>query len=514
MTGSNHDGRPDWLDPTFLAGLANELFAEGRPPLAASTAGVEAKAAALADGEAGAAVRLDGLDYPGDPLSLDFVTDIPGPATVLPHHGGGEGFYFLQPAASPAPAPRAPGGAFPVEAVRQDFPILRQKVHGKPLVWLDNAATTQKPRQVIEALAHFYEHDNSNTRATHALAARVTARYEAARDRVRRFLGAAEPEEIVFTRGCTESINLVAQAYGRTHVRKGDEIVLSTLEHHANIVPWRQLADETGAVLRVAPVNDRGEVLLEEYEKLLGPRTRLLAVTHVSNALGTVLPVRAMTQLAHRHGARVLVDGAQSAPHLPVDVRALGCDFFVFASHKVYGPTGIGVLYGRRELLDEMPPWQGGGNMIDQVSFEQVTYKRAPARFEAGTTILAGAVGLAAALDYLDGLGPEAVRRHEDELLAHATEALAAVPGLRLVGTAAHRVGVLSFVLEGVDTEAMGRFLDHEGIAVRAGRHCAQPTMRRFGVTGTVRPSFALYNTHAEVDVLVEAVGKARAALA
>jgi cysteine desulfurase/selenocysteine lyase len=388
--------------------------------------------------------------------------------------------------------------------------MLRQKVYGKPLIWMDNAATTQKPRQVIAAVTHFYEHDNSNTRAHHILAERVTGLYAAAREKVCRFLGAAAPEEIVFTRGATESINLVAQVYGRTHIHKGDEIVLSTLEHHANIIPWQMLAQEKEAELRVIPVDDRGDILLEEYEKLLGPKTRMVAITHVSNALGTILPVHTMTRMAHRHGACVLIDGAQSAPHIRVDVKALGCDFFIFAGHKLYGPTGVGVLYGKRELLEAMPPWQGGGNMIDEVSFAHTTYKPAPAKFEAGTSSLAPAIGLAAAIDYLEALGMDNLCRYENELVTHATEALAAIRGVRLIGTPAERACLLSFVLEGVDTEEVGRVLDREGIAVRVGRHCAQPTMQRFGLKSTVRPSFAFYNTHAEIDTLAAAVRRAR----
>ena len=492
-----------FLDPAFITALANEFYAEGRPPAAsieaAGTAAGVATAAPLPDG-----LRFGGLN-PGD----DFLAELRASLTAPTPEVSGA-YYFLRPP-QPAPPPTSPLHPFPVERIREDFPILREKVHGKPLVWMDNAATTQKPRQVIEALTRFYERHNSNTRAHHTLAERVTGLYAEARAKVSRFLGAAAPEEIVFTRGATESINLVAQAYGRNHVHKGDEIVLSTLEHHANIIPWQQLTQEKGAVLRVIPVNDRGEILLEEYEKLLGPRTRVVAITHVSNALGTVLPVRTMTQLAHRHGARVLIDGAQSVPHMRVDVQALGCDFFLFAGHKMYGPTGVGVLYAKRELLEAMPPWQTGGNVIDQVSFEHTTYKPAPAKFEAGTASLASAIGLGVAVDYLEQLGMDSVNRHERELLSHAIEALGAIPSLRFIGMPAERAGVLSFVLEGVDTEEVGRILDHEGIAVRVGRHCAQPTMRRFGLEGTVRPSFALYNTHAEIDALAAAVRKAKA---
>lgn len=517
MTGGDPNGHaPFLLDPAFLADMANELYAEGRP-LSSDAIG----SADVPDfGEAGRAAAVmapDRLDWDDPRLLLrvaeDLMGQFPTGLTASPQSGEGESFYFLT---QPVPRelsfkpPPLSSRSFQVEAVRNDFPILQQRVHGRPLIWLDNAATTQKPRRVIETLTRFYEQDNSNIhRGAHTLAARATDLYEKARDKVRRFLGASEPEEIIFVRGATEAINLVASSYGRRFLEKGDEIVLTTLEHHANIVPWQQVVQEKGAVLRVVPVNDRGEVLLEEYEKLLSPRTRLVALAHVSNALGTILPVHTMTQLAHRHGARVLVDGAQAVSHMPVDVRALDCDFYAFSGHKLFGPTGIGVLYGKRELLEDMPPWQGGGNMIDQVTFEHTTYQRAPARFEAGTGILAGAIGLGAAIDYLEELGLDNISRYEHELLAHATEGLRRIPGLRLIGTAAHKASVLSFVLDGVRTEDVGRCLDHEGIAVRAGHHCAQPALRRFGLTSTVRPSLAFYNTHAEIDALVAAVRKA-----
>jgi cysteine desulfurase/selenocysteine lyase len=444
------------------------------------------------------------------------VAEMPTPPMAAP--GPAESFYFMpQPAPTnelaSKPAPIS-SRQFHVEAVRQDFPILHQTVHGKPLIWLDNAATTQKPRQVIEALKRFYERDNSNVhRGAHTLAARATEAYEAAREKVRRFLGAGSTDEIVFVHGATEAINLVAQSFGRQFIGPGDEIIVSEIEHHANIVPWQQLARENGAVLRVIPVNDRGEVLLEEYEKLLNPRTKLVAITHVSNALGTVLPVRTMTQLAHRHGARVLIDGAQAVPHIPVDVQSLDADFYIFSGHKLFGPTGIGVLFAKKELLEVMPPWQGGGNMIEEVTFENTTYQPPPAKFEAGTGILAGAVGLGAAIDYLNELGMDNINRYEHELLGYGMEQLGRIPGLRLIGTAGEKASVLSFVLDGVRTEDMGRFLDGEGIAVRSGHHCAQPTMRRFGVTGTVRPSLAFYNTPAEIDALAVAVRKAKGML-
>ncbi|MBY6242232.1 family 2A encapsulin nanocompartment cargo protein cysteine desulfurase [Methylosinus sp. Sm6] len=403
-----------------------------------------------------------------------------------------------------APASR---GAFDPYAVKRDFPILQQQVHGKPLVWLDNAATTQKPQAVIDRLAHFYEYENSNIhRAAHALAARSTDAYEAAREKVRRFLKAPSVKNIIFVRGATEAINLVAQAWGRRNVQAGDEIVVSFLEHHANIVPWQQLCAEKGARLRVAPVDDRGQIILEEYEKLLNPKTRIVAVTQVSNALGTVTPVRDITAMAHRHGARVLIDGAQSVSHMPVDMPAIGCDFFVFSGHKVFGPTGIGVVYGRDEVLADMPPWQGGGNMIADVTFEKTIYQGAPERFEAGTGNIADAVGLGAALDYVESIGMEIIARYEHDLLVYATEKMRLVPGLKFIGTAAEKASVLSFVLDGHRTEDVGKALDREGIAVRAGHHCAQPILRRFGLEATVRPSLAFYNTCADVDALVAAL--------
>jgi cysteine desulfurase/selenocysteine lyase len=391
--------------------------------------------------------------------------------------------------------------------IRRDFPILQQQVHGKPLVWLDNAATTQKPQAVIDRLAHFYEYENSNIhRAAHALAARATDAYETAREKTRRFLNAPSVKDIIFVRGATEGINLVAQAWGRRNVKQGDEIVISWLEHHANIVPWQQLCAEAGAKLRVAPVDDRGQIILEEYEKLLNPRTRIVSVTQVSNALGTVTPVNEITAMAHRHGARVLIDGAQSVPHMAVDVQSIDCDFFVFSGHKVFGPTGIGVVYGKQDVLEHMPPWQGGGNMIADVTFEKTIYQGPPDRFEAGTGNIADAVGLGAALDYVESIGMEVIGRYEHDLLVYATEKMLLVPGLKFIGTAAEKASVLSFVLDDARAEDVGKALDREGIAVRAGHHCAQPILRRFGLEATVRPSLAFYNTCADVDALVAAL--------
>jgi cysteine desulfurase/selenocysteine lyase len=392
-------------------------------------------------------------------------------------------------------------------SIRQDFPILQERVHGRQLIWLDNAATTQKPNAVIDRLSYFYQHENSNVhRAAHTLAARATDAYESAREKTRRFLNASSTREIIFVRGTTEGINLVAQAWGRRNVQKDDEVVITWLEHHANIVPWQQLCSEKGARLRVAPVNDRGEVILEEYEKLLGPRTRIVSFSQVSNALGTITPVREMVEMAHRHGARVLVDGAQAVSHMRVDVQALDCDFYVFSGHKIFGPTGIGAVYGKLDVLDHMPPWHGGGNMIVDVTFEKTTYQTAPGRFEAGTGNIADAVGLGAALDYVDQVGMENISAYEHELLIYATAELLTVPGLRLIGTAREKAGVLSLVLDDVRTEDVGAALNQEGIAVRSGHHCAQPILRRMGVESTVRPSLALYNTREEIDVLVAAL--------
>jgi cysteine desulfurase / selenocysteine lyase len=397
--------------------------------------------------------------------------------------------------------------AFDVEAIRRDFPILREVVNGRPLIWLDNGATTQKPQSVIDRLKYFYEHENSNVhRAAHELAARATDAYESAREKTRRFLNAGAPREIVFVRGATEAINLVAQSWGRRNIQKDDEIVITWLEHHANIVPWQMLCAEKGARLRVAPVDDSGQVLLDEYEKLLGPKTRLVSIAHVSNALGTVVPVKEMVEAAHRHGSRALVDGAQAVAHMRVDVQAINCDFYVFSGHKVFAPTGIGVVYGKSEVLDNMPPWQGGGNMIQNVTFEKTLYQPPPQRFEAGTGNIADAVGLGAAIDYLDRVGIANVARHEHTLLVYATDALLRIPGLHLIGTAKEKAGVLSFVMDGFRTEEIGDYLNRKGIAARGGHHCAQPILRRFGVESTLRATLALYNTCEEIDALVAAL--------
>jgi cysteine desulfurase / selenocysteine lyase len=401
--------------------------------------------------------------------------------------------------------------SFDAEALKRDFPILRERIHGRPIVWLDNAATTQKPQSVIERLSYFYEHENSNVhRAAHELAARATDAYESAREKVRRFLNASSSREIVFVRGATEGINLIAQSWGRQNIQKDDEIVITWLEHHANIVPWQMLASEKGARLRVVPVDSTGQLLLDEYEKLLGLRTRLVAFPQVSNALGVVTPVHAIIEAAHRHGAKVLLDGAQSVSHMRVDMQSLDCDFFVFSGHKVFAPTGIGVVYAKPEILEYMPPWQGGGNMIQDVTFEKTIYQPAPQRFEAGTGNIADAVGLGAAIDYVDRVGMENIARHEHGLLVYTTEALQQIPGLQIIGTAREKAGVISFVMDGFRTEEIGDYLNRNGIAVRSGHHCAQPILRRFGLESTVRASLALYNTIGDIDALVRALWNLR----
>jgi cysteine desulfurase/selenocysteine lyase len=433
----------------------------------------------------------------------------PEPLATTPYYFIGDSpkaqpgaYYFIDtvPQASAHPP-------FDVNAVRRDFPILQERVNGRQIVWFDNAATTQKPQAVIDRLAHFYAHENSNIhRAAHALAARATDAYEGARETVRRFIGASSTEEVIFVRGTTEGINLVAKSWGAKNVGPGDEIIVSHLEHHANIVPWQQLASEKGAKIRVIPVDDSGQVLLEEYQRLLNDRTKIVSVTQVSNALGTVVPVKEIVALAHRAGAKALVDGAQSVSHMRVDVRELDADFFVFSGHKIFGPTGIGVVYGKRDVLEDMPPWQGGGNMIADVTFERTIYHAPPTRFEAGTGNIADAVGLGAALEYVERIGIENIGRYEHNLLEYATHHMQPIKGVKLIGTARDKASVLSFVLDGYTTDEVGKALNQEGIAVRTGHHCAQPILRRFGLETTVRPSLAFYNTCEEVDRLVAVV--------
>jgi cysteine desulfurase / selenocysteine lyase len=431
----------------------------------------------------------------------------------LPEASGstsGAPYYFVE-AAPPVLTPDEHAG-FDVEFVRRDFPILTERVNGRRLVWLDNAATTQKPQAVIDRLVWYYTHENSNIhRAAHELAARATDAFEASRAKVARFIGASSSDDIVFVRGATEAINLVAQSWGRHNITAGDEIVISHLEHHANIVPWQQLAAEKGAKIRVIPVDDDGQILLGAYLDLLNDRTRLVAIAQVANAIGTVVPIQEVIKLAHAAGARVLIDGAQAVAHTRVDMATLDPDFYVFSGHKIFAPTGIGVVYGKPEVLDEMPPWQGGGNMILDVTFERTIYQNPPKRFEAGTGNIADAIGLGAALDYLEHVGLERVARYEHDLLAYATARMLAVPGLRLIGTAPAKASVLSFVLAGYAPEEVGTALNQEGIAVRAGHHCAQPILRRFGLETTVRASLAMYNTCSEIDQFVNCLHRLQA---
>lgn len=521
MPGLPSTSVPAWGLPT--SGLPSTgVSAPGLPPSDPPTPGVPATSGVSTSGLPASGVPTpdlptSGVPTPGVPTSDLPTWDVPTwdvPTWGVPTSGSPSTTAAPVPVMGPTgfqpelvPGLASPTRQFEPNTIKKDFPILRERVNGRPLVWLDNAATTQKPQVVIDRIKYFYEHENSNVhRAAHTLAARATDAYEGARDKVRRFLNAPSAKEIVFVRGATEAINLVAQSWGRRNVGPGDEIVITWLEHHANIVPWQQLCAEKGARLRVVPVDDRGEVLLDEYDKLLGPRTRIVSITQVSNALGTILPVRDMVQTAHRHGARVLVDGAQAVSHMPVDVQALDCDFYVFSGHKIFAPTGIGVLFGKTDVLDTMPPWQGGGNMIADVTFEKTTYQPPPLRFEAGTGSIADAVGLGAALDYISAVGLENVSRYEHELRLYAEERLARVPGLHLIGCAPEKAGVLSFVLDGQRTEDVGRALDQEGIAVRSGHHCAQPSLRRFGLESTIRASLAPYNTREDIDALVDAL--------
>ena len=402
-----------------------------------------------------------------------------------------------------------PQASFDVERIRNDFPILKQQVHGKPLVYLDNAATSQKPQVVIDTVTQYYLAQNSNVhRGIHFLSEQATQAFDGARVKVARFLNASNAREVIFVRGATEGINLVAQSYGRTFIKAGDEILISAMEHHSNIVPWQILCEQVGARLRVIPFNYDGELFLDEYERLLNERTKLVSVVHVSNALGTINPIKQIIEMAHRRGIPVLVDGAQAVPHMRVDVQDLNCDFYAFSGHKLFGPTGIGVLYGKADLLEAMPPYQGGGDMISAVTFEKTHYNTLPYKFEAGTPDIAGVIGLGAAIDYLSEVGLDAIAAYEHELLAYATDALSTIKAVRIVGTAREKAGVLSFVLDGIHAHDIGTILDHEGIAIRAGHHCAMPVMQRFGVPATARASLAFYNTREEVDALIRAIHK------
>ena len=400
---------------------------------------------------------------------------------------------------------------FPVHDYRRDFPILEQTVRGKPLVYLDNAATAQKPRRVIEALDEYYRDYNSNIhRGVHTLSEQATEAYEGARKKIQTFINAASHQEIIFVRGTTEGINLVAQSYGRSRLQPGDEIIISAMEHHSNIVPWQLVCEQTGAILKVIPINDAGELEMDEYQRLLSDKTRIVAVVHISNALGTINPIAEITAQAHAAGAVVVIDGAQAAPHTRLDVADLDCDFYTFSGHKLFGPTGIGVLYGKQALLDAMPPYHGGGDMIKMVTFEKTLYNDLPYKFEAGTPYIAGVIGLGAAVEYVNDVDLDRIQDYEHELLEYATRAAASVPGLRLIGTAAQKAGILSFVLDGIHPHDLGTILDHDGIAIRTGHHCAMPVMERYGIPATARASFAFYNTAEEVDTLITGIGKAR----
>lgn len=520
---------PGLPEETILRDLANRFFKA--PPIPAPT---RSAVGAVPSSAAGSGISPSAINQ-GNSVDIDNPqTSLPdphfagaghvppsiagaSPATITPAvFSSHPAFYFMDDtrtfklSRSPQQAfadPQAP--PFDVNRIRRDFPILHQHVNGHPLIWLDNAATTQKPQAVIDRISAYYRNDNSNIhRAAHELAARSTDAYEDARGKIQRFLNAAGPNEIVFVRGATEAINLVAQSWGRQHLQPGDEIIISHLEHHANIVPWQRLATEKSLRLKVIPVDDDGQILLGEYAKLLGPGTKLVSFTQVSNALGTVTPAKKIVEMAHNVGAKALVDGAQAVSHMPVDVRDLDADWYVFSGHKVFGPTGIGALYGKEDLLNATDPWQGGGNMIKDVTFEHTAYQQAPAKFEAGTGNIADAVGLGAAIDYITAIGMQNIQRYEHYLLQYATRLLKDIPGLRLIGTAPDKAGVLSFVLDGYRTEEIGAALNARGIAVRSGHHCAQPILRRFGQESTVRPSLALYNTCADIDAFIATLQK------
>jgi cysteine desulfurase/selenocysteine lyase len=514
-------GETGELDIETLTRIANEIYSDGFTP---PTSGAQS-AGSLQQFPSNSSLSLDvdqinlpAIEQQRDLSAQNFDLGLGSvPASAA---SGSPQFYFvdsLNPSLDKGLTPnvQTSKAGFDVFQIRKDFPILQESINGRPLIWFDNAATTQKPQVVMDRLTHFYQHENSNIhRAAHTLAARATDAYEHARETVRRFINAPSVDDVIFVRGTTEAINLVAKTWGKKHLGQGDEIVISHLEHHANIVPWQQLCAETGAVLRVAPVDDRGQVILAEYQKLLTAKTKLVSFTQVSNALGTVTPAKQMIQMAHYAGAKVLLDGAQSVSHMRTDVQALDADFFVFSGHKVFGPTGIGALYGKPELLADMPAWQGGGNMIQDVTFENTVYHEAPAKFEAGTGNIADAVGMAAALEYVEAIGIDNIARYEHELLVYATKAMTSIPGLRLIGTAEDKASVLSFALDGYDSEQVGAALNAEGIAVRSGHHCAQPILRRFGQETTVRPSLAFYNTTQEVDAMVSVLRKLSAAQA
>jgi SufS family cysteine desulfurase len=494
-----NDYSGDLLDPQVITKVINELY-KGIP-----------RTFSLPDSRNFSAMEDIVSPLPKSEGAVSqYFSELTSPQRIaFPNTDTPERFYFLPDEDSRASGQTQIPDAFDVGTIRRDFPILHQHVNGKPLIWLDNAATTQKPQSVIDALSRYYQRDNSNVhRGAHTLAARATNALEDARKKVQRFLGADLVEEIIFVRGTTEAINLVAKTYGKQHIGQGDEIVLSTLEHHSNIIPWQMLAQATGATLRPIPINDHGEIIMSEYQKLLNPRTRIVAITHVSNALGTIVPVKELIGIAHHYGVPVLVDGAQAVSHFPVNIQEIDADFYAFSGHKLFAPTGIGVLYGKKKFLENMMPWQGGGNMIEHVTFEKTTYNRLPNKFEAGTGNIADAVGLGAAIDYLNRIGRERIANYEQMLMNYAMESLAPIPGLTLIGTAPEKAGAISFILEGMRPQDVGTLLDKEGIAVRAGHHCAQPALQHFGLESTVRPSLAFYNTTDEIDELVKAIYK------
>jgi SufS family cysteine desulfurase len=539
-------GQGNWMDPGVIARMANKMYREFLEHFPESKGAVEMAMKSMNPSQVAPAGEMQHRQtsgesdpqkrapspMPGKEQSYYFMPDPARPAPKKPSPKADKQNYYFMPDPAP-PAPKKPSpkadkqsyyfmpdpappatkkpstGAFDVHTIRKDFPALHQKVHGKPLIWLDNAATTQKPQSVIDRIITYYERENSNIhRGAHTLATRATDSYEGSREKVRQFIGAGDSKEIIFVRGATEAINLVAQSYGRKFIHSGDEILITEMEHHANIIPWQMLCEATGALLRVAPISDIGEIEIDKFAALLNTKTRIVGVTHVSNVLGTVNPVKMISRMAHDVGARVVVDGAQSVPHMPVNVRDMDCDFFAFSGHKLFGPTGIGILYGKAELLEDMPPWEGGGEMVKTVTFDRTTYKELPHKFEAGTNNIAGAIGLGAAIDYLNRLDKKGASQHEQSVLEYAMDGLSRIPGLRIIGTSPGKVSVISFDLDGIDNEEVGRLLDREGIAVRATHHCAQPTLKRYNLPSAVRPSLAFYNTFEEIDALLAAIRK------
>lgn len=496
------------VDDDIISRLANEVYREDLTPVIKDTPAYEKP---LTIDQPRPEDTLP-IDQPRPEVTQTKDNMLP-PITSDPHQQHAESSYYflfhLHPKTNPKHPSKYHMNNLDIYSIRKDFPILRKRVNGRSLVWLDNSATTQKPHDVIDALKTYYSESNSNVhRGAHTLARQATDAYESARKKIQQFIGASSPEEIIFVRGATEAINLVSQTYGNANIQEGDEILLTMMEHHSNIVPWQKLKESNGAVIKPIPINEHGEVILEDYEKLFTPRTKMVAIAHVSNVLGTVNPVRSMTEIAHKHGASVLIDGAQSVPHLGVNVSDLDADFYVFSGHKIYGPTGIGVLYGKRALLETMPPWQRGGGMIKDVSFDKTTYNGLPNKFEAGTGNIADAVALGRAIDYIQSIGIDRIEEHERVLTKYAMHALNEIPGVRLIGTSPSKTSVISFIVDGISSDSVARYLNGEGIAVRSGHHCAQPALRRFGLNSAVRASLGMYNTKEEIDCLVNAVRK------